>query len=84
MCDCQCPISSVTYRRVISRRPKKNGMVTMDIYCDCLFHGPFKERGDRLPTFHDGQLVRDMPVKPYRELGERKRQGTACVWNPPQ
>lgn len=58
MCNCPYPIQVGVQDVLVSQRPKKNGLVTVDRYCDCMFCGPSVERVDILPAYNKhGQLV---------------------------
>lgn len=72
-CQCLCPCCTRIGDRVISRKPKRNGLVRVERYCDCLFCGPFSFELEIMPEFIDGEMIRHGPIQqPYRLLGAHK------------
>ncbi len=70
-CECQCddPICSTIAYRTLSRKPKRNGMVRVERFCDCLNCGPFSYVMEAAPIYVAGLLVRATISKPLRLLG---------------
>ncbi len=68
-CQCQCPPCTVTGEHVISRKAKRNGLVRVLVFCDCLFCGPFAYEAEREPVYIAGGLLRTQHFKPCRPLG---------------
>jgi hypothetical protein len=71
MCDCNYPMSTVVFDEIVSRKPKKNGMVTVNRYSDCMMCGPFVDRIETVPKYVEGELVRRIGVEPYRYVKTR-------------
>lgn len=75
-CKCKCPPSTRIGDRVISRKPKRNGLIRVERYCDCLFCGPFSFEVEVLPEFKDGKLDRSGGFSgACRPLGTPKNAG---------
>lgn len=69
-CQCEHPCCSRIADRTISRKPKRNGLVRVRVFCDCLLCGPFSFECEKVPEFIAGNLLRSTVYKPARGLGQ--------------
>lgn len=76
-CDHKCPVVVRIGDRTISRKPKRNGMVRVERFCDCAFCGPYSVEMEVLPSYYDNskELIRLELIPPYRKFGERRNAG---------
>lgn len=71
-CNHKCPIVVRIGDRVISRKPKRNGTVRVERYCDCAFCGPYSVEMEILPDYPFDKSNRLILQQPFRPLGTRR------------
>jgi hypothetical protein len=76
-CGCDYPVLGRIVDALVSKRPKKNGLSTVDRYLDCLYHGP---QVVRIEVFLHGPT--DEFTRPFvgRRVGEPKGKTIHIPW----